>query len=200
VGALRQTARRHPALGAVTLAYLVGFAVFGAATGAPLTVPYAVVVAAGLVGVAVADDRARFSAGVLVGLCVWGAAHMAGGLVDLGGGRILYNATAAPWLRYDNAVHFVGFGVAGVACWEALVRHVAVDGLGRRATAALVCTFAMGLGAANEVVEFGASHLLDATNVGGYQNTGRDLVANLLGGLVAGVWVANRGFAGRPAG
>lgn len=56
----------------------------------------------------------------------------------------------------------------------------------------MVCLFGQGVGAFNEVVEFGASHLLAATNVGGYENTGRDLVANLLGTAVAGWWVSRR--------
>ena len=49
-----------------------------------------------------------------------------------------------------------------------------------------------GRGALNEVVEFAASHLLSATNVGGYENTGRDLVANLCGSLTAGVLLSRR--------
>lgn len=192
--AVRHAARRHPALAAVTLVYLLAFTAFGVVTTAPLTGPYALVVGAGLIGVAAADRRVGFSPFVLVGLCVWGAAHMAGGLVQLGDDRILYNARAA-WVRYDNAVHFFGFGVAGLACWEAL----RIDSLGHRGTIAMVCLLAMGCGAANEVVEFGATHLLGAEGVGGYQNTGRDLIANLLGGLVAGVGVA-RGLVGRPPG
>ena len=52
-------------------------------------------------------------------------------------------------------------------------------------TAVVVCLLGQGVGAFNEVVEFGASHLLAATNVGGYENTGRDLVAIV--GLAAAV-------------
>ena len=55
-----------------------------------------------------------------------------------------------------------------------------------------MCLLGQGVGAFNEVVEFAASHLLAATNVGGYENTGRDLVANLLGTAVAGWWVSRR--------
>ena len=43
---------------------------------------------------------------------------------------------------------------------------------------------ALGLGALNEVIEFIAT-LTMATNVGGYVNTGWDLVANLVGVVVA---------------
>lgn len=49
----------------------------------------------------------------------------------------------------------------------------------------------MGFGAANELVEFAAAMTLPNVNVGGYENTGWDLVANLVGCLVAAtlVWV-----------
>ncbi len=39
--------------------------------------------------------------------------------------------------------------------------------------------------AVNEVVEFIATITLPGTNVGGYENTGWDLVANLVGCLIA---------------
>jgi hypothetical protein len=57
---------------------------------------------------------------------------------------------------------------------------------------AITTTAGLAAGALNEVVEFGASHLLGATNIGGYENTGRDLVANLLGSLLAGWWASRR--------
>ena len=58
--------------------------------------------------------------------------------------------------------------------------------------AVVVRLFGTGVGAMNEVAEFAATHLLDATNVGGYENTGRDLAANLLGSSGAGVLVSRR--------
>jgi hypothetical protein len=43
----------------------------------------------------------------------------------------------------------------------------------------------MGFGALNEVIEFIAVLTIPHTNVGGYINTGWDLVFNLLGALTA---------------
>jgi hypothetical protein len=43
----------------------------------------------------------------------------------------------------------------------------------------------MGFGALNEVIEFIAVLTLPNTNVGGYENTGWDLVANLVGTIIA---------------
>lgn len=45
----------------------------------------------------------------------------------------------------------------------------------------------MGFGALNEVIEFIAVLTIPNTNVGGYENTGWDLVANLVGTILAGV-------------
>ena len=49
-----------------------------------------------------------------------------------------------------------------------------------------------GVGALNEVAEYLAAKYLGATNVGGFDNTGRDLIANLLGGLAFGLLAARR--------
>ena len=53
---------------------------------------------------------------------------------------------------------------------------------------------ALGFGALNEVVEFAATMLVPETNVGGYENTGWDLVSNLVGVLLAtgAIWIARR--------
>lgn len=45
----------------------------------------------------------------------------------------------------------------------------------------------MGFGAANEVIEFLATTSLRETNVGGYENTGWDLVAHFVGSVLAAV-------------
>lgn len=190
LGDVAVTARRHPRITVVVAAYLVDFTIYGLVTGASLTIPYALIVGTAVVAIGIADVRVRFSTLVLVGLAVWGAGHMAGGIVQLDGDRILYNAVILRWFHFDNIVHFIGFGTAGIACWEASGRTLPAGGtpLG---TATMVWLFAMGVGALNEVVEFGATHAF-TTQVGGYENTGRDLVANMLGAAVGGWLVARR--------
>jgi hypothetical protein len=187
-------ARRHPVMSAVVAVYVVAWAVYGLIAGSRLAAPYVVIVAAVALGIAAADAKVHFSLLVLVGLAVWGFGHLAGGLVGLDGpgDRILYNAVFLRWGHFDNVVHAIGFGTAGIAVWEATRPWLpALDGH-RLGTLLVVCLLGQGVGAFNEVVEFAASHLLAATNVGGYENTGRDLVANLLGTAVAGWWVSRR--------
>jgi uncharacterized membrane protein YjdF len=171
----------------------VGFGVFGAVTGAGQTATYVFTVV--LLGVTVVrlDRRVRFSDLVAVGLTSWAVAHLAGGLIGLDGDRVLYNAVLVPHLRYDNVVHFFGFGVAGIATWEALAPGLMRQGPPPLAAGITVWLFGMGIGALNEVVEFAIALNVEESNVGGYLNTGRDLVANMLGAAVAGTIVARRG-------
>ncbi len=175
--------REHPVLLGVAAAYLIGWTIYGFAIGAHATVAYLVSVTVVIVLVIRLDRRVHFSPWILWALAVWGFAHMAGGLVPFGDG-VLYNADlAGTVIHYDRVVHAIGFGVAAIACWETLVAINPTVAL-TPGTAVLVALMGMGVGAANEVVEFAASHLF-ASNVGGYENTGWDLVANLLGCTVA---------------
>jgi uncharacterized membrane protein YjdF len=119
-------------------------------------------------------------------LSLWGALHMAGGLVQVSDGvGVLYNLWLVPErLKYDQLVHAYGFGVATWVVWQGLCAgHASL----RPTIGMLFIVFCagMGLGALNEVVEFVAVLTMPKTNVGGYVNTGWDLVANAVGALVA---------------
>ena len=179
---VRDAARREPGLVVATVLTIVGWAVYGLVTGAPATLAYLVTVAILVAIVASVHARVGFSRPVLWVLWAWVFAHMAGGLVPWGSG-VLYNAGSGEVLRYDKVVHAIGFGAATVACWQALCAFApsvpVTPGI-----VVLVALMGMGVGAVNEVVEFFASTLF-ASNVGGYINTGWDLVANLVGCTIA---------------
>jgi len=136
--------------------------------------------------------RVGLSREVLVGLSLWGLIHMAGGLMPVpegwpihGDKRVLYSLWLIPdYLKYDQLVHAFGFGVTTWVCWQGLCAATGV----RRPTVGLLllCAAAgMGFGAVNEVVEFIATLSVPETNVGGYANTGWDLVANGVGAAAA---------------
>ncbi len=146
------------------------------------------------------------SSGVLWGLSIWGAAHMAGGLVVVpeawpinGDIRVLYSWWIVPnLLKFDHIVHAYGFGIATWACWQGLAAAIRRQGGEARPSGGLLILAAaagMGLGAMNEVIEFAATLLVPETNVGGYINTGWDLVANLFGTIVAAalIWYRSKG-------
>ncbi|WP_437206703.1 DUF2238 domain-containing protein [Planctomicrobium sp. SH664] len=143
----------------------------------------------------------------LWGLSLWGLLHMLGGLatipskwtVSAGADPVLYNWWLIPGrLKFDQVVHAYGFGLTTWICWQGLQRALANRGVDLSPSPGLVllCIMAgMGFGAFNEVIEFIATVILPETNVGGYENTGWDLVANLVGSLVAGVAILARGSA-----
>lgn len=185
----RASIRRHPAISAFMVTGAAVLGTVGAVRHARLTIPYLVIVATVAAIVVLADDQVRFRTVTLTGLAVWATLHLAGGLIELDDGRIFYNTLYTRWIHFDNVVHFIGFGSAGLALLEALQASIAVP-LRRSTVWAVTWVAGMGAGAFNEVIEFGATHLLDATDVGGYENTGRDLVANMLGAALAATWAA----------
>lgn len=140
--------------------------------------------------------RVRLSKGVVWALSIWGLLHMAGGLVPLPPGWSYQGDTAVfySWwlipdlLKYDHVIHAYGFGVATVMCWQIIrsgLRSVQPT-LGILVFCALT---SLGLSALNEIVEFAAVLLIPDTNVGGYVNTGWDLVSNLVGTILGIIWI-----------
>lgn len=190
---MREVARAHPGLAAFTLAYLFGFLAAGIVVDSDLAIPYALVVGALVVVVATHERRLHLGPGVLWALAAWGFFHMAGGVIPIGDGRTLYNAWLLPGhlLRYDQAVHAFGFGYATLACGKVLRRWLP-DGRVGAGPAVMVVLAGMGVGALNEVFEFFATLVLENTNVGGYDNTGWDLVADLVGAVAAAAWLMSR--------
>jgi hypothetical protein len=147
--------------------------------------------------------RIRLHVAALWGLSIWGLAHMAGGLMPipaswprLGETNVLYNLWVIPGrLKFDQLVHAYGFGMVTWICWQGLQRAFEVNEVKVTPTLGLMtlCVAGgMGFGAMNEVVEFAASLTLPETNVGGYENTGWDLVFNFLGSVIAAVAIALR--------
>ncbi len=159
-------------------------------------------------GVLVLDARVRLPFAVYWGLTLWCLAHLAGGIMPIpeslaepGRPPNLYNLRVAAWApKYDQIVHCLGFLVATLCAWCGLRARVLEEGstrqgqtqAARRATKRVgfglflgVVLMGMGLGAMNEVIEFVATRIMPWTNVGGYDNTGWDLVSNLVGCLIA---------------
>lgn len=122
---------------------------------------------------------------------------MAGGLLPIpqswfrdGSHAVLYSWWLIPgYLKYDQLTHAYGFGITSWLCWHILKFALrSPDGSPVRPSPGILvlCVAAgMGFGAFNEVVEFTATRILPDTNVGDYANTGWDLVANLMGSMIA---------------
>lgn len=177
-----------------TLAYLALASIFSWRTGNWEFVLYVFVVLVLALFVMNIHQRIRFSTGILWMLSLWGLLHMLGGLLPvpawlpLGGEKaVLYNLWLIPEIyKYDHLVHMFGFGVTTWVCWQVL--QPIVSGNREHASEIILSVLAAnGLGAFNEIIEFFAVLWIPNTNVGGYINTGWDLVANLAGSLIAAV-------------
>ncbi|MCA1692515.1 MAG: DUF2238 domain-containing protein [Acidimicrobiales bacterium] len=195
---MRSVVRAHPRLAAFTLAYLAVFLVVGLALDSEVAIPYVVLILLLIVLVCRLEVRFGLGPGVLWGLSVWGFGHLAGGIIPLDGDRTLYNAVVVvELLHFDRLVHAFGFGFATLACGKVL-RSWLPEGRITLGMAVLVVLAGLGVGAANEIVEFAATLILPETNVGGYVNTGWDLVFDTLGAMVAAWWLV-RSSAAEPA-
>lgn len=191
-GRIQRSLARHRTLATAIGVATAGLVGFGLATGSDVALPYAVMVLGGMALVAAIEPDEGFSAVALGGLSIWAVGHLAGGIIGIADGRVLYNALLLDPVHFDNLVHFVGFGTAGLVWWEAVRSSVRVEPGHASGIGVAVWFVGMGVGALNEVIEFFATIVLPDTNVGGYHNTGRDLVANLLGAATAAVIVVHR--------
>jgi hypothetical protein len=174
---------------AFTLTYVVAFLTYGLAIEADLAVSYTVIVLAlGLVLMRV-QHTVQMPAWVLWLMTAWGFGHMAGGIVPASHDRTLYNVVLLPFdlLKYDQMIHAIGFGTATVICGFVMLRWLPQHRF-TVGQAFFVVLAGLGIGAINEIVEFAFTKTLPDTNVGGYENTSWDLVADVTGGLVAAAW------------
>ncbi len=147
--------------------------------------------------------RVTLALASLWGMSVWGLLHLAGGLVAVPAGwpisglPVLYSWWLIPdVLKFDNVVHTYGFGMTTWVCWQGLAASLSSPGQPVRITVGrltLAAAAGQGFGALNEVLEFAVTLIVPNTNVGGYVNTGWDLVCNLLGSVVAVVVIAWQG-------
>ena len=187
------SARRHPWIVGVSAAFVAAWTVYGFTTGSKLALPYLAWMVVAAVVLMYMDGRVRFSTHVLVLLSISGFCHMAGGNLVFDDG-FLYEQS---WVGvgYDHLVHVVGLGAAGLAVWESTSWML-------RATsgkeAALVAFLgANAVGAVIEIGEYLATLLIGGVRVGDYANNMQDLIANLIGALLA-AWWASRGPRGIP--
>jgi hypothetical protein len=192
-------------IAAVTGGYVLAAGAVALAGGNREFVFYIVVMLTLMASIYLVHRRVGLSAGLLWCLSAWGLMHMAGGLASVpaswptADGSVLYNLWLIPgWLKYDQLVHAYGFGIVTWLCWQALSAGVFAAAEIRPAPSVglmvLCAAGGMGFGAFNEVIEFFATLMIPNTNVGGYTNTGWDLVANLIGSAVAAIliWARTR--------
>jgi hypothetical protein len=177
------------AVGVVVVAD-VGFGIYGFATASPNTVTYVLAVA-GLGFLIRWLRKAPVPDALALGLALHAVFHLAGGLINVGN-DVLYNASIGPTvsslhthiLQYDHLVHTFGSCVGTLTLWTLLVPR-SEGSTGRRDVITLCVLAGLGIGAINETIEFLATIAHSGSHVGGYDNTGWDLVCNTVGALIA---------------
>ncbi len=184
--------RGEISLAIFTLAYLIAFTLYFIRTGNKEFLLYVGVVVVVFVLMIATLHRTKFSYSVLAGMSLWGLFHMAGGGLVVNG-EVLYALHLIPIvdlgeemfiLKFDQAVHFWGFGVATLLAYD-LLRHYLNDRSNYAVVYPLLVLVGMGLGSLNEIVEFFAVLAFPETGVGGYGNTSLDMVFNSLGAMAA---------------
>ena len=180
---------------AIVAAAVIGFCIYGFASGAPSTVGYVlsvIIIGAGTLWL----RRAVVPGPTALGLALAAILDLAGGLINVGS-NVLYNASIGPYsrtlgthyLQYDHFVHAYVSLVVTCAAWSILaVPRLATHR--RQDLIILTAGLALGLGALNEVVEFAATLAHHGAHVGGYYNTGWDLICNLIGAVAGGLLIS----------
>lgn len=128
----------------------------------------------------------------LAGLSIWGFMHLAGGGIILGGeAGVLYGLKLVALfdgggqfyiLKYDQLVHFIGFGVTAIVMFQLFTKRFN-NKVGKKFVYFVTIVSALGLSALNEVIEFATFIALPNTFVGDFYNVGLDLVFNTLGAI-----------------
>ena len=178
------------------LAYFIGFLIAAISMGNYEFIFYEMAMALIIAAIVFMDRRVEFSRLTLCGLALWGLLHLSGGIVPIppeyiGGGEenptaVLYNLKLAAWLpKYDQFVHAMGFGFSAIAAHEALQSHFKCKLPINFQIGSILFFMALGLGCLNEIIEFIAVLSIPNTNVGGYYNTGWDMISNATGALIA---------------
>jgi uncharacterized membrane protein YjdF len=174
-----------------TLAYITGASAYFLSIGNFEFLWYILTMLVLMLLIGVSARAASFPPYLLWALSIWGLLHMLGGGVEVEG-AVLYAYRFLPILgegeltilKYDQVVHFYGFGVAAL-----VLRHILLRSFPLLAGTKVLFFYSvlgsMGLGALNEMIEFIAVLALPDTDVGGYYNTGLDLIFNAAGAFTA---------------
>jgi len=137
----------------------------------------------------VGDGAFDFDERVLWGFDVWLFLHILGGLWQVGD-HVLYSVVLVDFvgepysiLKYDQVVHTYCYFIVALLLWRVVT--AAGGRASPRLLGAVTVLAASGVGGIWECLEFATTLVVPEPNVGGYENTAIDLVANLLGACLA---------------
>src|SRR3989344_5920274 len=144
------------------------------------------------------NKKYNFSPGVLLGLSIWGILHMTGGILIVKE-SVLYRLILIPIyqhpeihefviLKFDQFAHFYFYFFATLFSFY-LLKPYLKQGYSKKIIYVLLIFVGIGIGALNEIIEFGLVLAVESTGVGGYYNTLLDIVFNTLGAILAVIYI-----------
>ena len=142
----------------------------------------------------ISNKKMNYPNSLLWGLSIWGLLHMLGGGVVWESGR-LYDLILYPIsekyeiLKYDQFTHIIGFAVATVLMYSLLIPHIKLPTKRWVSLSVVVIMAGLGVGCVNEIIEFSATIITNNNGVGGYLNTSLDLISNLIGCIIAMIYI-----------
>ena len=159
-------------------------------------VGYIVVVSLVLILILYTNKKVNYPNITLWGLTLWGLMHMCGGGILFNNGTMkLYALILIPLsetyqiFRYDQLVHIIGFGVSTLIMYAIIKSHINFKIKGKVALGIVIIMAGLGVGAINEIIEFTATVFVPETGVGGYINNSLDLVSDLIGAILAWIYM-----------
>jgi len=141
--------------------------------------------------------KVPYSNATLIALTFWTFLHVSGGAIYLNGSRLydiilLPLSQTLPILRYDQLVHVWGFGAATLTIFD-MLKPLLKENLNRFVALSTVVIMAgLGAGALNEIIEAIVTAVIPSSGVGGYLNTALDLIADLIGAILAMLFIHRR--------
>ena len=183
-------------IGLFSLAYLTIFLIYFLISGNYEFLAYISVVCIVFALLAFTIRQTNFDYLILWGLSIWGLLHMLGGSVKISDG-VLYTWKVIPIvvgeggmyiLKFDQIVHFFGFGVTALVAYHLLSLHWKYP-YSRKLMYIFAVLISSGFGALNEIIEFAAFLSLPETWIGDFYNIELDLIFNMLGAITAMVFV-----------
>ena len=151
-----------------------------------------------MLAIVMSNKKINYPPIVFWSLTLWSILHMSGGGL-YANGKKLYELMLIPIVgepynifKFDQFVHIIGFTAATITIFYVL-KPILNEKIKRPISLSIVVVMAgFGLGALNEIIEFSATVFVPETGVGGYENTALDLVADLIGAIIAMFYISKK--------
>lgn len=136
-------------------------------------------------------NKMQLTIGIASGLVILACLHILGGNLIINNSRLYEFWIIKNFFRYDNLVHTIGSFVATLFSYSLIYPHLTEETKRKKLIPIIIIVLmACGIGTLNEIMELGAVVWLDAApQVGDYFNNAIDLVFNIIGSILAVIYL-----------